>query len=89
MSERLVSLGDVLEGFLAPLWLGSVIVGLALGALGYVAVYRGVVAYRRRFPLPARGASCDAPDPASAASKEPAPAPAARAARHAEAPPAL
>ncbi|HCF60630.1 MAG TPA: hypothetical protein DFS52_21850, partial [Myxococcales bacterium] len=57
VSERLAGLGDVLEGFLAPLWLGSVIVGLLLGALGYLAVFRGVLAYRRRHPAPAQGDS--------------------------------
>jgi len=39
---------------LAPLWVGSVVVGLILGALSYVAIYRAVVVYRRhRRPGPA------------------------------------
>ena len=32
-----------------PLWLGSVLVGLLLGALTYVFVYHAVVAYRKRW----------------------------------------
>jgi len=41
-----------------PLWLGSVIVALAIGALSYVGTYYGVVAFRRHRSLhrPARSA---------------------------------
>ena len=34
-----------------PLWLGSIIMGLLLGSITYVLVYRAVVFYRRHRPL--------------------------------------
>lgn len=37
----------------AELWLGSVLVGLVLGAIGYWATYRGVIVFRARRPHPA------------------------------------
>ena len=46
--ERFVALRDMLWAFLGPLWIGSVIIGLAIGGLSYLVVFRAVVAYRRR-----------------------------------------
>jgi len=39
---------DVFFAIGAEMWVGSLVVGLGLGAIGYVAAYRGVIAYRRR-----------------------------------------
>jgi hypothetical protein len=45
--DRLHDLWEAMWTIFWPLWLGSIVVGLALGAISYVAVYYGVVRYRR------------------------------------------
>ena len=47
IKERFIVLVQTLWDVLAPLMLGSVIIGAALGVICYVATYRGVLAYHR------------------------------------------
>ena len=46
--HALTTLSTLTSGVLLPLWLGSVLVGLPLGAATYWTTYWAVVAYRRR-----------------------------------------
>ena len=41
-------MGEALWHVFAPLWVGSMIVGLVLGAITYPAIYYAVIAYRKR-----------------------------------------
>jgi len=45
--DRLHAAWDAMWTIFWPLWLGSIVVGLALAVISYVAVYYGVVRYRR------------------------------------------
>lgn len=52
--EKTQSWWEATIHFFWPLWIGSLINGLVLGAITYVLIYWGVTAYRKRRPLPGR-----------------------------------
>lgn len=49
--DKVIAWWSATADFFWPLWIGSILMGLILGAVTYVLTRRAVVTYRRRWPL--------------------------------------